>query len=87
MLDTQLIFIVNGEDVAVTISVLAPLSAARLQALLVSHNHGRPPSEWEVRDEFGYLIDSTKSVNRLGLMPNTRLFLTLRAGWGGALAA
>ena len=87
MLEMQLIFIVNGEDVPVTTSLLAPLSAVCARALQLSHNTGRPLHEWEIRNERGALIDATKTVNALGLEPNTRFFLTLPVGLGGALAA
>lgn len=87
MLETQLIFIINGEDVCVTTSLLAPLCAVRDRALAQSHNTGRPPHEWETRDERGAFVDTTKTVNALGLEPNERFFLTLPVGIGGALAA
>jgi hypothetical protein len=87
MLEIDLIFIVNGEDVLVTTSLLAPMDAARNEALLKSHNTGRPLKEWEIRNERGALVDPTRTVNSHGLKPNSRFFLTLPVGLGGALAA
>jgi hypothetical protein len=84
LLRLPLIFIVNGEDVAVDISVLATLSAARSKALAASYNTGRDPTDWEVRDESGLFIDTARTVNSLGLEKHNRLFLTLGVGWGGA---
>jgi hypothetical protein len=86
MLEIQLIFIVNGEDVSVTTSLLAPMSAVRAAALLKSHNTGRTLSEWEIRDERGAYLDPKRTVNSYGFEPNTRFFLTLKVGLGGALA-
>lgn len=85
MTKTRLIFIVNGEDVRVEISLLAPLATAKNQALAKSHNTAR--LDWEIRDGRGARVDPTKSSYALGLADCTRLFLTLPVGLGGALAA
>ena len=82
-LQTRLIFIVNGEDVPVAISILAPLAAARQQALCLSHNTGRLFDEWEIRDERGAWLDPKPTINNYGFEPNTRFFLTLPVGGGG----
>ena len=78
-----IIFIVNGEDVPVDASVHAPLLAARNKALADSHNTGRPPEEWEVRDERGVLLPPEQKVETFNFPDRVRLFLTLRVGAGG----
>ena len=79
-----LIFIVNGEDVEVSTDSEASLEWIRDKALRLSHNTGRPPGDWEVRDLDGQLIeDLSKTVSELGLISGARFFLTLRVGAGG----
>lgn len=79
-----LIFIVNGEDVQVSADDGASLEWARDEALRLSHNTGRPPGDWEVRDLDGQFIeDLSKALDELGLTNGTRLFLTLKVGAGG----
>lgn len=87
MLKIPLIFIINGEDVLIETSLLAPLGAVRAEVLTKSHNTGRHQAEWEIRDERGAWLDPTRTVNQSGFEPNTRMFLTLKIGSGGALAA
>jgi hypothetical protein len=79
-----LIFIINGENFSVETDVNAPLMSAVQRALAESHNTGRDPSEWEVRDSNGVLLEVHRPPKELGLTDNARLFLSLRVGAGGA---
>jgi hypothetical protein len=78
-----LIFIINGENFSVETNVNAPLLSAVQRALAESHNTGRDPSEWEVRDSNGVLLEVHRTPTELGLVNNGRLFLSLRVGAGG----
>jgi hypothetical protein len=78
-----IVFIVNGEDVAVEANLNAPLQTARNKALELSHNTGRPPEEWEIRDERGQMLDSAAKISSFEFTDGIRLFLTLRVGAGG----
>ena len=78
-----LVFIINGEDVWVKTNFHAPLRAARAKALEESGNTGRPPDEWEIRNEAGTLLDPAMTPEDLHLKDSTRLFLTLKVGAGG----
>jgi hypothetical protein len=78
-----LIFIINGEDVAVDVLFADSLASAKELALQASHNTGRPSAEWEVRNEKGYLLDQTATLTALELQNNERLFVTLQVGHGG----
>jgi len=50
----RIVFIINGENVPVEgVAAGQPLSMGRQKALAGSHNTGRPPEEWEIRDEAG----------------------------------
>jgi hypothetical protein len=79
-----LIFIVNGVDVLVDANVNQPLKVARDKALKDSNNTGRPVDEWEVHNDEGEALESTKKVGALGLGDGARLFLNLKVGAGGS---
>ena len=82
--DFELVFILNGEDVRVRIDPSCPLVKAVEKALIESGNSGRKnPSEWEVRNSSGALLDMQRSAAELGLESGARLFLSLRVGAGG----
>lgn len=76
-------FIVNGEDVLVDANPASPLHALRNKALAMSKNTGRPPDEWEIRDQRGILLSPEQSVESFHFSDGVRLFLTLRVGAGG----
>lgn len=78
-----LIFIINGVDFSLEANINAPLKEAVARALAESHNTGRPPDEWEVRDANGVLLEMGRSLGDLGLKDGARLFLSLRVGAGG----
>jgi hypothetical protein len=80
----SIVFIVNGQDVPLEVNPHEPLHAARNQALAKSHNTGRPPDEWEIRDERGNLLDPGARIESFNFGSGVRLFLTLRVGAGGA---
>ncbi|HLY61025.1 MAG TPA: DUF2604 domain-containing protein [Terriglobia bacterium] len=79
----QLIFIINGANFAVKANINAPLKEAVAQALQESGNSGRPPSDWQVRDSNGVLLDVNRKIEELGIANGARLFLTLAVGAGG----
>lgn len=79
-----LTFIINGENFSVETNINSPLMSAVQRALAESHNTGRDPSEWEVRNSNGVLLEVHRTPKELGLANNARLFLSLRVGAGGA---
>lgn len=81
--EISIVFVVNGEDVPVTVNPHEPLGAARNKALSLSKNTGRPPEEWEIRDEAGTPLDPGQKIATFGFGPRVRLFLTLKVGAGG----
>ncbi len=81
--ETTIVFIVNGEDVPATVNTHEKLHAARNKALAASKNTGRPPDEWEIRDEQGTLLDPNATIASFSFPPRVRLFLTLKVGAGG----
>ena len=82
-----IIFIVNGEDVSIKASSRTLLRTARNKALADSHNTGRPPEGWEIRDERGILLLPDQKIKSFGFSDRVRLFLTLKVGIGGSCRA
>jgi hypothetical protein len=80
----RLIFIINGEDFEVRARPKDLLISAVQVALTESGNTGRrDPSEWEVRDSGGALLEMNREIKALGLHDGARLFLSLKVGAGG----
>lgn len=79
----QLIFIINGANFSLETNVNAPLKEAVAKALAESGNTGRPPSEWQVRDANGVLLETERKIRDFGFAPGARLFLSLGVGAGG----
>jgi hypothetical protein len=79
-----LIFIINGEDFEIETNIDDLLRKAVEEALKVSGNTGRrDPSEWEVRNSAGVLLEMAREIRALGLEKGARLFLSLKVGAGG----
>ena len=66
-------FIINGEPVTAE----GPPHTLKADALAVSHNTGRPPEDWDIRDETGRLVPEP-------LVEPGTYYLSLRAGFGGS---
>ncbi len=81
---TSLIFVVNGLEVVLDhLNVNEPLKAAVNKALAESKNTGRPPADWQVKDERGNSLDQDRRIESYAFPPGTKLFLTLGVGAGG----
>ncbi len=78
-----LTIVVNGQPTEVALNVEEPLFAAIPKALEQTKNTGQPPSNWELRDTAGALLDSQKRVSAFHFAVGTTLFLNLKAGIGG----
>lgn len=79
----ELIFVINGVNFPLEVNINEPLGAAVARALGESGNSGRPPSEWQVRDSNGVLLETQRHVKEFGFINGTRLFLSLAVGAGG----
>ncbi len=78
-----IVFIINGTNFSLETNVNAPLKEAVARALSESGNSGRPPSEWQVRDTTGVLLELNRKIEDFHFANGTRLFLTLAVGAGG----
>jgi hypothetical protein len=79
----ELIFIINGANFTLGTNVNPPLKEAVARVLSESGNTGRPPSEWQVRDTAGVLLEMERKIKDFGFINGTRLFLSLAVGAGG----
>lgn len=79
----ELTFIINGANFSVETNLNAPLKEAVARALSESGNTGRPPSEWQVRDANGVLLEVERKIRDFGFQNGARLFLSLAVGAGG----
>jgi hypothetical protein len=75
--------IVNGVPTDVAVEEQDPLEVIVVRALDQTGNHGQPPSNWELRNAAGQVLDVNKTVRDYGFETGTRLFLNLKAGVGG----
>lgn len=82
----EIVVIVNGQPVFVEAAPQAVLRTVIVHALEASGNSGQPPDNWELRDAEGALLDPAKKIASYGFGPETKLFLNLKAGVGGAPA-
>jgi uncharacterized protein DUF2604 len=79
----QLVFVINGANFPLEVNKNESLEAAVARALGESGNSGRPPSEWQVRDSNGVLLETHRHIKDFGFTNGTRLFLSLAVGAGG----
>ncbi|HKW76641.1 MAG TPA: DUF2604 domain-containing protein [Terriglobales bacterium] len=80
----ELIFIINGANFKLEVNLNEPLGSAVARALEKSGNTGRPASDWQVRDANGVLLETQRQIKDFGFTNETRLFLSLAVGAGGA---
>lgn len=80
----QLAIVVNGTPTVVEANSHAPLHTVIPKALDQTGNSGQPPENWELRDAAGTLLDGSKKIEDFHFPPDIRLFLSLKAGVGGA---
>lgn len=78
-----IVFIINGEDVAVQMTPKQKLHVGRDKALQDSGNTGRPADEWEIRTEAGIVLPPDATVESSGLVNGSRVLLSLRVAAGG----
>jgi uncharacterized protein DUF2604 len=78
-----LVVVINGQPFMVEANVNAPLRTVVEKALADSNNTGQPAENWELRNEAGALLELGKKVGDFHFAPDTKLFLSLKAGVGG----
>jgi hypothetical protein len=79
-----LVFVVNGREVVLDdVNPNWPLHAAREKAIARSHSTGRPPNDWEIRDEADHVLDPSRTIESYAFKSGTKLLLSLGMGAGG----
>lgn len=79
----ELVVVVNGQPTPLTANLNAPLHSIIGHALAASGNTGQPPENWELRKD-GVLLDPSQKIKSFGFAAGAELFLSLKAGVGGA---
>lgn len=77
--------IVNGHPAVVSANPHSPLRTVIPKALAETGNDvGQPVENWDLRDAGGTLLDTSQKIETFGFAAGVRLFLSLKAGVGGA---
>lgn len=82
--EITLTVVVNGRPTDVTENLKAPLRTLIPKALAQTNTHGQPPESWELRDAAGVELPLDQSIASFNFPAGTKLFLNLKAGFGGA---
>ena len=77
--------VVSGQPTALKVNLHQTVEHLVKQALQESGNKGQPASEWELRTSDGTLIDQSLAIGAAGVGDGATLFLSPRAGAGGAI--
>lgn len=80
----DVLVVVSGQPTKIRTNINQFVEHLVKEALKESGNKGQPPSEWELRTSDGVLIDQTLKIGATGIADHTTLFLSPRAGAGGA---
>lgn len=83
----DLLIVVNGQPISLEANQNEPLRALVNEALGKSGNSGQPAENWELRDAAGNILDLNRRVGDFQFKEGTKLFLSLKAGVGGAICA
>lgn len=76
--------VVSGQPAGIKTNINQLVEHLVKEALKESGNKGQPPSEWELRTSDGTLLDQTLKIGAAGIVEGMTLFLSPRAGAGGA---
>lgn len=80
----DLVVVVNGQPIQISANFNAPLHSIVGRALEATGNAGQPPENWELRDKAGTRLDGSQKVKTFGFAAGDQVFLSLKAGVGGA---
>jgi hypothetical protein len=82
--EISVVVVVSGQPVQIKANVHQRVEQLVHLALQQSGNKGQPPSEWELRTPDGTLIDQSRDVGAAGISDGMTLYLSPKAGAGGA---
>ena len=80
----NLIVVVSGQPASVKVNVHQKVEHLVQEALKQSGNKGQAPGDWELRRSDGGFIDQSATVEGAGIADGTTLYLSPKAGAGGA---
>lgn len=76
--------VVSGQPTSLKVNLHQTVEHLVKEALNESGNKGQPPADWELRTSDGALINQALAIGAAGLLDGATLFLSPRAGAGGA---
>lgn len=76
--------VVSGQPTSATVNVHQHVELLVKEALRNTGNQGQPPGDWELRTSDGVLIEQTLTIEAAGIVTGMTLYLSPRAGAGGA---
>lgn len=79
----EVIVVVSGQSERLRVNVHQTLEHLVHESLQRSGNPGQGPSDWELRDGSGALLDQSQTVGAAGIADGATLFLNPKAGAGG----
>jgi hypothetical protein len=79
-----LVFVVNGREVVLDdVNQSWPLHTARSKAIERANATGRPPDDWEIRDEADHVLEPKRKIETFNFRSGAKLFLSPGIGAGG----
>lgn len=81
----DLVVVVSGEDVAVSVNPHQQVARLIEEALRESGNEGQPPEDWVLKAG-DTVISSNQTIEASGITAQTKLYLNPKRGEGGELA-
>ena len=82
--EIEITIVVSGQPQRLKAKEHEKLEHLVREALRRSGNEGQPASDWELRTEDGRLLDQEQTVAEAGIENGQTLFLSPKAGAGGA---
>lgn len=79
----EIIIIINGVETPVKANIEAKLIDIMSEARKESNNTGRQILDWDIYTSDGISLNTTRTVQDLGLAEGERLFMNLGVGAGG----
>lgn len=76
--------VVSGQPISVKVNVHQTLEHVIREALNETGNKGQGAADWELRTSDGLLLSEAQTVGAAGLVSGMTLYLSPRAGAGGA---
>jgi hypothetical protein len=79
------VVVVSGQPVSIKVNLHQKVEHLVTEALQKTGNQGQPAADWELRTTDGALIEQPLTIQAAGIVDGMTLYLSPKAGAGGAL--